>query len=68
MKETTTMTKRQIKALDTQIERIFYANCSGIQLNVLDIGKVFAAGRAAADKGESIEAAVLTSVAALRVN
>lgn len=62
------MTKRQANKLDKQIEQIFYAHCSGIQINVLDIGKVFAAGRAAAAAGESIEAAVIARVAQLRVN
>lgn len=56
------------KALDTQIERIYYANCSGIQINMLDIPKVFAAGRAAALAGTDITAAIVTTVAAIRVN
>ena len=56
------------KALDKAIERIYYANCSGVQLNILDIPKVFAAGRAAYALNGNVEAAVLTAVAALRVN
>lgn len=56
------------QALDKQIERIFYTRCAGVQLNVLDIGKVFAAGRAAAATGADLEAAVIAAVAALRVN
>jgi hypothetical protein len=62
------MTTRQLKALDKQIEQIFYATSSGVQIPILSIGKIFAAGRAAAVAGTSIEAAVVTSVAALRVN
>lgn len=62
------MTKRQSNKLDKQIEQIFYAHCSGIQIPILSIGKIFAAGRAAALAGESIEAAVLASVAAVRAN
>ena len=62
------MTKRQTKALDKQIERIFYANCTGIQIDIMDIGKIFAAGRAAAAANGDIQAAVLASVATLRKN
>lgn len=62
------MTKREAKTLDKQIERIYYANCAGVQINVLDISKIFAAGRAAAAAGTDIEAAVLNAVATLRVN
>lgn len=35
------------KKLDAFIESIYYKNCSGIEINIMDIGKVFAAGRVA---------------------
>jgi hypothetical protein len=56
------------KRLDKEIERIFYATCSGITIPVLDIPKIFVAGRAAAAAGTSIEAAVVGAVAVYRVN
>ena len=59
---------RAAKALDTRIETAFYAHCSGVQLNILDIPKVFAAGRAADAAGLDVDAAVITAVDLLRVN
>lgn len=63
------MTKSAIRALDKRIERIYYANCSGVQIDIMDIGKVFAAGRLVAHDGdEAITKAVLAKVAELRKN
>jgi hypothetical protein len=60
--------RRQLAALDAQIERIYYRIAQGVQSNVMDIGKVFAAGRQAAAAGGDLEAAVAASVAQLRQN
>lgn len=64
--------KTKAKAVDKMIERAFYRTSSGVQINVLDIGKIFAAGRKAhAESGGSeamVESAVVAAVAALRVN
>ena len=38
--------KRIKAATDKTIERIYYATCSGVQINIMDISKVFAVGRA----------------------
>lgn len=35
----------QEKRIDQRIERAYYASCRGIQINVMDIGKVFEFGR-----------------------
>ena len=35
------------KQIDSLISSIYYPNCSGIQIDILDIPKVFAVGRAA---------------------
>ncbi len=59
---------REAKALDKEIERIYYANCSGIQINVMDISKVFKAGREASFAGKDMTAAVVACVQALRKN
>jgi hypothetical protein len=38
------MTKKEQKAMKTRVERAYYAGCSGIAINIMDIGKVFAFG------------------------
>lgn len=44
------------KAADKRVERAYYATCSGIQIDIMDIGKVFAFGRMKVDAGEDDEA------------
>jgi hypothetical protein len=39
--------KRASLAADRWIERLYYQHCSGVQINVLDISKVFRVGTAA---------------------
>lgn len=59
------------KALDTRIERIYYASCSGVQIPMMSIPKVFAAGRAVALAGgddEAVKAAVVAFVETIRAN
>ena len=54
---------RQTAALDKQIEAIYYRAAAGKQINILDIGKVFKAGHAAAAAGADVEAAIVAAVA-----
>ena len=56
------------KQIDKQIEAIYYANCSGIQINIMDIGKVFTAGRTAFAEGRDVTEAIVNRVAELRKN
>ncbi len=53
------MARRKKNDIDSVIEQIWYARFNGIAINILDIGKVFAAGRAAAAAGADIEVAVI---------
>ena len=57
--------RRQWAAVDRQIEAIVRRRCSGMAINVLDIGQVFDAGRAAAEGGQDIETAVVGKYAEL---
>lgn len=61
------MTKEQkaLKAIDKQIEQVYYRKCSGIQINIMDITKVFKEGRrliAESKSGEELDAAILSYV------
>jgi len=38
------------KAVDERINRIYVRNCSGIQIDIMDISKVFKVGREAVSK------------------
>jgi hypothetical protein len=63
--------KRQTKAekqADKQIEQAFYRVANGAQINVMDLGKVFSAGRAAIAEGKDLDAAIRAIVAVLRQN
>ena len=50
-----TMTKAEEKKIAKKVERLYYKRCSGIQINVMDIGAVFKVGKAAALAGLSDE-------------
>lgn len=54
--------------LDREISAAYRANGHGIQINILNIRHVYAAGRAAAAAGESVEAAVVAAIARYREN
>lgn len=45
-----TKTKRAAKAQDKQIERIYYANCQNMQINIMRIPKLYAMARTMLDK------------------
>lgn len=63
------MAKRiSIAKIDAEIERIYYANFRGVEIDIMDISKVFAAGRKAAAEGRNIEDAVKVAVQQLRKN
>jgi hypothetical protein len=50
---TMTKTKRAAKAQDKLIEKIYYAHCSGMQINIMRISKLFAMARNMLDQGAS---------------
>jgi hypothetical protein len=62
------MTKRQMKAIDKKIEAIFYAKCQRVQIPIMRMSEIYAAGRQAAIDGGDIEQAVLAATLAIAVN
>ncbi len=62
------MRKPSLKKIDEAIDVAFRSRCNGVQIAVLDIPKVFKAGREAAALGQGIEAAVVSAVEGLRKN
>lgn len=52
------------KALDKLIEQIYYKHASGLQINIMDIGKVFKAGEKAYAAGGDVEQAVKDAIKA----
>jgi hypothetical protein len=64
------MTKAE-KLIDRRISAAYYATCNGVQIDIFDIGKVFAAGRKAIDAGADdagLQAAIVAFVATIRKN
>lgn len=56
--------KRAAKLLDAQIDAAYNANCKNMTINLMDIPKIFAAGRAAAAAGADVTAAVVAAALA----
>jgi hypothetical protein len=59
------------KAIDKRIETIYYRNCSGIQINIMDIPRVFAEGRKAIAEGAddtALTAKIVAFVESIRHN
>jgi len=53
---------RQEKARDERINRLYCASCSGVQINVMDIGKVFRTANTAIEANPAIDDTALTQV------
>lgn len=53
------LTKRGKNLIDKRVEEIVRRRCSGLSINVMDIGKVFDAAYAAVIAGADVEAAVV---------
>jgi len=59
------------KKMDKLVESAYYATCSGIQIDIMDIGKVFAHGRslvAGGAEGEALGQGIRAYVDTIRKN
>jgi hypothetical protein len=41
------------KLIDQRIERAYYKTCEGVQINIMDIGKVFEFGKLCVARGDT---------------
>ena len=46
------MNKKQLKEADARINRVYLDNCKGVQVSVMDIGKIFTVGRGSIEAGD----------------
>jgi len=63
--------KREQEKIDKRVERVYYATCSGVQIDIMDIPKVFAVGRKAIEAGaddDELALAICKYVATIRKN
>ena len=60
--------KSAVKKLESLINEAYRVHGNCVEIKMSDLSKVFAAGREAAAKGESIEAAVAAAIARYRTN
>lgn len=68
---TTRAAKKLAKQIDSRVEQAYYASCSGIQINIMDIGKVFKVGREAIRDGvddDLLQATIRKFVEQIRKN
>lgn len=62
---------RSEKIADKRIEQIYYRTCSGVQIDIMDIGKVFKVGHAAIAEGANddvLAAKIIEFVSTIRKN
>ena len=65
------MTKKQKQAIDARISRIYGQRCSGVQVNVMDLSKVFRVAQVAVATGgddQAVGDAIVAFVETIRVN
>jgi len=63
--------KKAAKIADQRVERAYYRTCSGVQIDIMDIGKVFDFGRlkvAAGEDDNALGASIRAYVDTIRKN
>lgn len=56
------------KALDKEIDKIYKENCVNIEIDIMDIQKIFDAGHKAASEGKDLKEAIVAIVQKIRKN
>lgn len=56
------------KKLDTEISKLYHESCNGIQINMMDIPKVFEAAKKARTEGRDMKEAIVSFVQSIRKN
>jgi len=59
---------KEDKRIDKLIDQAYRESCSGIQIDIFDISKVFAEGRKAIAEGRDLHSALKTLVETIRKN
>ena len=59
---------KEEKRIDAAVDTAFNTHASGIQFNIMDLGKIHDAGAKAAPRIEDIDAAVIAAIQLYRVN
>lgn len=65
------MTNRELKIADARINKIYARSCSGVQIDIMQIGSVFSVGRRAIMAGAddaALEKAIVEFVQTIRRN
>lgn len=60
--------KKALKALDREIGALYTQNCSGIQIDIFDIAKVYAVAYAARAEGRDLKTDIVDFVQTIRKN
>lgn len=62
------MASKADKALDREIDKLYRENCTNIQINIMDIPRVFAEARKARAEGRDMKDAIIAFVNSIRKN
>ncbi len=62
------MASKADKALDREIDKLYRENCANIQINIMDIPRIFQVAKEARAQGKDMKEAIVTFVNSIRKN
>ncbi len=62
------MASKADKALDREINKLYRENCANIQINIMDIPRIFKVAKEARAQGKDMKEAIVTFVQSIRKN